>query len=158
MKPIVELYQLMENTSVIVKYCREVSTVTIGALKILVVDDQEGIRYLLDIIARDAGHEVIMAQNGLEGVEMCRTHDPDLIFMDIRMPIVDGIQAVKEIRKFNINVGIVIMTAYSEKKAIDELKTYGITALVSKPFDVKEIQQLLASYQKQKSNEAHHYG
>jgi len=131
---------------------------TIGALKILVVDDQEGIRYLLDIIAREAGHEVVMAQNGLVGVKMCHLHNPDLIFMDIRMPIVDGIQAVKELRKFNTNAGVIIMTAYSEKKAIDELKTYGITAVISKPFDVKEVQQLLASYQKLKSKEAHYCG
>lgn len=114
-------------------------------LKVLVVDDQDGIRFLLDIILKEEGHKVFMAKNGLQGLEKHREAKPDLIFMDIRMPIMDGIDAVKEIRKFDQQVTIVIMTAYSEKKAIDELGKCNIYEYISKPFDVTDIQRIVST-------------
>lgn len=61
--------------------------------KILIVDDEEDVRRLLFTIFRDAGYEVISAVNGQEAVELARKERPDLIFLDILMPVMDGFQA-----------------------------------------------------------------
>ena len=67
--------------------------------KILIVDDEEDVRNLLMLIFRDAGYEVLSAQNGQEAVEMARKERPDLIFLDILMPVMDGFQACSILKK-----------------------------------------------------------
>jgi two-component system response regulator (stage 0 sporulation protein F) len=56
-------------------------------LRVLVVDDQPGVRYLLDILLREAGHIVSMAKNGMEAIEKAKTINPDLILMDVKSSI-----------------------------------------------------------------------
>ena len=67
--------------------------------KILIVDDEEDVRNLLMLIFRDAGYHVLSAQNGQEAVEMARKERPDLIFLDILMPVMDGFQACSILKK-----------------------------------------------------------
>jgi CheY-like chemotaxis protein len=66
--------------------------------KILVVDDEEDVRRLLVTIFKDAGYEVITASNGQEAVDTAKSEHPDLIFMDILMPVMDGYQACSAIK------------------------------------------------------------
>ena len=68
--------------------------------KILMVDDEEKIRFVVKEYAQFSGHEVTEAADGSQAVELCKKQDFDLIVMDIMMPKVDGFSAVKEIRKF----------------------------------------------------------
>jgi len=67
--------------------------------KILVVDDEADIRKLLVTLFEDAGYEVITASDGKEGLEVAKAEHPDLIFLDILMPIMDGFQTCAELRK-----------------------------------------------------------
>jgi two-component system, OmpR family, alkaline phosphatase synthesis response regulator PhoP len=67
--------------------------------KILVVDDEEDVRNLLVIIFRDAGYQVFSAKNGKEAVEQASKEKPDLIFLDILMPVMDGFEACSRIKK-----------------------------------------------------------
>jgi len=67
--------------------------------KILVVDDEDDVRNLLGLIFRDAGYEVITAINGKEALQKAKTERPDLIFLDILMPVMDGFEACAQLKK-----------------------------------------------------------
>jgi len=81
-------------------------------VKILLVDDNQD---FLDILKQGLhAHEVLLAFNGLEGVETYKKELPDVVVMDIKMPVMDGIKATKEIIKFNPNAIVIGGTAYTE--------------------------------------------
>ena len=69
--------------------------------KMLICDDEAGLRSVLKRYATFEGHEVTEASNGMEAVNLCRSNTFDIIIMDIMMPELDGFSAVKEIRKFS---------------------------------------------------------
>lgn len=108
-------------------------------LNILVVDDQPGVRYLLDAVVREEGHSSYLASNGLEAVEMVKKINPHLVFMDIRMPVMDGTKALEKMRESGCNPNVVIMTAFTEKDVIDKAYEMGAVKCIIKPFDVEDI-------------------
>ncbi len=110
-----------------------------GKLDILVVDDQPGVRYLMDVIITDLKHNVRLAQNGLEAVEAVKAAKPDLIFMDIRMPHMDGVEALGIIKNISPETEVVIMTAYVSDETEQLVLNKGALCCFSKPFDVDVI-------------------
>jgi len=106
--------------------------------KILICDDEAGLRTVIKRYATFEGHEVFEAGDGLEAVQLCREHDFDIIIMDIMMPEVDGFAAVKEIRKFS-DTPIIMLSARGEE--YDKVLGFelGIDDYVVKPFSSKEI-------------------
>jgi signal transduction histidine kinase len=84
--------------------------------KILVVDDEEGIRFLYKEVFEDMGFVVELAKNGKEALEKIPLFKPDLITLDIKMPVMDGIEALKEIRKMDRYIPVIICSAYGEYK------------------------------------------
>ncbi len=116
-------------------------------LDILIVDDQAGVRYLLEIVVKEAGHRVYTAQNGLEAVTQAISSRPDLIFMDVRMPLMGGVEALVKIKSMAPDIDVVIMTAYSSEETVTKAMQKGALCCIVKPFDVGEIKKLLAEYQ-----------
>ena len=106
--------------------------------KILVVDDEEKIRFVVREYAQFSGHEVVEASDGSGAVELCKKQNFDLIVMDIMMPKVDGFSAVKEIRKFS-DTPVIMLSARGEE--YDKLFGFelGIDDYVVKPFSPKEL-------------------
>ena len=106
--------------------------------KILMVDDEEKIRFVVKEYAQFSGHEVTEAADGSQAVELCKKQDFDLIVMDIMMPKVDGFSAVKEIRKF-FQTPVIMLSARGEE--YDKLFGFelGIDDYVVKPFSPKEL-------------------
>ena len=103
--------------------------------RILVAEDVEGNYFLLEVILSDR-YELFHAKDGLEAVEMFKTVQPDLVLMDILMPNMDGMEATKEIRKFNNEVPIIAVTAYSynqDNYLVDEAEENGFTGVILKP-------------------------
>ncbi|PKM83399.1 MAG: response regulator [Firmicutes bacterium HGW-Firmicutes-14] len=113
------------------------------SLDVLAVDDQAGVRYLLDAIIREEGHNSFLASNGMEAVEQVKNIRPHLVFMDIRMPVMDGTKAVEKIHELGHNPDVVIMTAFTEKDVIDRARKNGAVKCIIKPFDVEEIRSIL---------------
>lgn len=105
---------------------------------ILVCDDEEGIRTLISKYAKYEGHNVIMAENGADAVEKCRTQSVDIVIMDVMMPVMDGYRAAKEIRSFS-QVPIIMLTAKGEE--YDRIHGFevGTDDYVVKPFSPKEL-------------------
>lgn len=119
-------------------------------LNVLIVDDQPGVRYLLDAIVREEGHSPILAANGLEAVEIARTAKPHLVFMDIRMPVMNGMKALERMKELGSKSDFVIMTAFTDMNVIDNEYKNGVIKCLIKPFDVDEIKEILheASHRK----------
>jgi len=116
------------------------------ALDVLIVDDQAGVRYLLEILVKEAGHRVHTAQNGVEAVDKVRIIKPDLVFMDVRMPIMGGLEALGKIKKIAPETEVVMMTAYSAEDTAAIAMQKGALLCMSKPFDVDEVKNLLDNF------------
>jgi len=121
-------------------------------LKILIVDDQAGVRYLLEIIMKEAGHMVCTAQNGLEAVSSAVANRPDLIFMDVRMPLMGGLEALERIKAQIPETDVIIMTAYPSEDTVNRVKKMGALCCITKPFDVDKIKELLVKYRWNQKN------
>ena len=119
----------------------------IKKIRILIVDDSAVVRRILSkIISDQHDMEVVgTAANGLLGVEFIRNQAPDLVILDIEMPVMDGISALKEIRKFNPHLPIIIFSSLTQKGAlvtIDAL-TNGASDYQSKPSNMSDLDSAL---------------
>lgn len=107
--------------------------------KILIVDDQLGVRRLLFETFREDQHEVEMAANGAEALQLLKDYSPDLILMDMKMPGMNGIETLRQIRATNQHVGVIMMTAYGDAQNMEQAKDLGILYYMGKPFDLFEL-------------------
>ncbi|MCG6536488.1 MAG: response regulator, partial [Syntrophales bacterium LBB04] len=111
--------------------------------KILVVDDEQGIRTMLRAVLTKAGYDVTEADDGTSAVKAVENHAFDLILMDIRMNDMDGIEAMREMKKISPLIPVIMMTAHaSVKTAVDALKS-GAYDYLTKPLDVDELKILV---------------
>ena len=113
--------------------------------KILIVDDSRTSRKMLRSILESKGHEILdEAVNGQDGVQKFQALRPDVITLDITMPIVDGVEALKMIKALDSNAKVVMVTAAGQKnKMIDCIKA-GANEFLTKPFDQQEILDVIA--------------
>jgi PAS domain S-box-containing protein len=101
--------------------------------KLLVVDDEEGIREVLEITLTDAGYEVLTAENGFTGLDMVKTYKPDIVLTDIRMPGMDGMALLKSVKRLFPDIEVIMITGFGDANlAIESLKT-GAVDFISKP-------------------------
>jgi len=113
-------------------------------MRVMITDDSPMIHKLLKKMVEEAGHEVcFIAENGKEAVENVLKVNPDLIFMDITMPVMEGIEAVKKIREMNVNVPVVFLSALGDDKTINSTKSLGIAGFLTKPFRKEDLFNLL---------------
>ncbi len=120
---------------------------TVRKLKILITEDDEVSEMLLDETVKTFSKEILNARTGVEAVEVCRNNpDIDLILMDIRMPDMNGYEAVRKIREFNQEVIIIAQTAYGlagdRKKSIQA----GCNDYIAKPINKDELLALIQKY------------
>ncbi len=102
---------------------------------ILIVDDDSAHRLMLKTLLDDWGYRVDEAGDGLAAVEYCRKSPPDLVLMDVRMPVMDGMEAASEIHNYNPAVPIIIMTAYSSVPSAVKALRGGAYDYLTKPLD-----------------------
>jgi two-component system response regulator (stage 0 sporulation protein F) len=107
--------------------------------KILIVDDQHGIRMLLTEVFSNEGYETFQASNGKMALEITQNHSPDLVLLDMKIPGMDGIDILKHIKAINPAIMVIMMTAYGELDIIKEATELGAIMHFSKPFDIDEI-------------------
>ena len=112
---------------------------------ILVVDDNEEIRLLMRKVLELRGYRVVEAEDGQEAVETARKEFPDLILMDLCMPLRSGVSAIYRIRKFPQlqHVPIVAVTAYASADLHLEALKAGCVEYVTKPIDIEHLTSLL---------------
>ena len=104
-------------------------------LKVLIVDDQSGIRRLLTECFKHEGWRPVEATNGQEALDML-PEEPDVILLDMKMPVMDGIDCLAVLRQTHPDLPVIVMTAYGELGVMQQAEKLGIEAKVLKPFDV----------------------
>jgi len=110
-----------------------------GKTNILVVDDLRSIRLTLGGILEEKGHNVVTVENGYQAIEAVRKAHFDVIFMDIKMPGINGVQTFREVKKIDPKAVVIMMTAYSVEELVKEALEEGAYAIVYKPFDIDRI-------------------
>lgn len=123
-----------------------VADAEIPHLAILVVDDDELNRYLMHILLSREGHHVEVASNGLEAFNIVKSKKFDIVFMDLQMPIMDGVEASQKIREWEsggVSTFIVALTASYLPERGEKLFEAGIDNYIPKPFELHHIQRML---------------
>ncbi len=107
--------------------------------KILVAEDNEANYILIHEMLRKTNAEIIWAKNGQEAVDICKKDDVNAVLMDIKMPVLDGIEATTQIKSFNKNIPIIAQTAYALDEEKERFLNYGCDAYLSKPIILKKL-------------------
>ena len=117
--------------------------------KVLVVDDAAFMRLRACKVLQDNGHEVVQAENGADAVRQYSAHKPDAVLMDITMPEMYGLAALKEIKKLDPTARVAMVTAMGQQAIVMEALKAGAKDFVLKPFQPDRVlgalQKLLAA-------------
>lgn len=117
--------------------------------KILIVDDSRTSRKILKDILEKAGHTIVgEAENGQRGVEEYELRKPDIVTLDITMPVMDGVQALKEIRKKDDKAKIIMVTAAGQREKMLEAVKCGASEFITKPYEADEILNVVRAAEK----------
>jgi len=108
-----------------------------GKKKILVVDDEQAFLRVLQNRLESMEYEVVTASNGKEALEKIKTDKPDAVLLDIMMPVLDGIQTLKEIRKTDKNLPVFMLTASSDAERFKSAKDLNASGFIIKTADLK---------------------
>lgn len=120
-------------------------------MKILVVDDDRRIVKTTCDILKIKGHEAIAAYTGEEGVEMVKTEAPDCVLMDIRMPGISGVEALRQMKAISPSLPVVLVSAYTTGEVVDEAKRAGAYAVLSKPLNFQMVLSFLSLLHKEEN-------
>ena len=110
---------------------------------ILVVDDEENAREGLSKILSKEGYRVDTAPNGKEAIDNLKRQRYDLVITDMRMPLMDGFEVLREIKKMDENIGVIMITAYGEVDTYLEAMNAGATEYLNKPINSDELVQVV---------------
>ncbi len=121
-----------------------------GQLRVIIVDDIFTNRLLLSEILVSLGYTFFLAKNGAEAIEELKINEYDIIFMDIEMPVMNGIEATNFIRNEmpepKNEIPIVALTAHNPRLFFDDHSEVGFTGLLTKPYSLKKIKGIFEDY------------
>jgi two-component system, cell cycle response regulator DivK len=109
--------------------------------RILVVEDQEDNRRILRDLLTNVGFQLVEAEDGAQGVAAAETHRPDLILMDIQMPIVDGYEATRRIKANPTlaTIPVIVVTSYALSGDEDKARAAGCDDYITKPYSPRQL-------------------
>ncbi|MBN2565387.1 MAG: sigma-54-dependent Fis family transcriptional regulator [Candidatus Eisenbacteria bacterium] len=114
-----------------------------GRLSILVVDDQSSVRELLRALLEGDEHKVDTAPDGASAIELLRSGFHDLVMTDLRMPGMDGLEALKRIKQLSPETSVVVMTAYASVETAVTAMKLGAFDYITKPIDIEEVRRVI---------------
>jgi two-component system response regulator AtoC len=130
---------------------QKIKGTTVTRKKILVIDDERDIGWLFSKILTEEGYQVLIALNGREGISTIQKEKPDLVILDLKLPGMDGIETLREIRKFDKDLLVVVLTGYETVETAVEAMKLGAYDYFSKPVDIDKIKTLIKDALRAKS-------
>ncbi|OYT72848.1 MAG: hypothetical protein CFK49_05055 [Armatimonadetes bacterium JP3_11] len=115
-------------------------------MRILVVDDEPMVQQFLSQALEDAGHRVDIAPNGVDALTLLETHAYELVFTDVHMPRMSGIDFVRVVRQRQLRIPIVVMDSYPDAFLESDVGAEAF-AMLAKPFDLSEVRRVLCEAQ-----------
>lgn len=112
-------------------------------MRILIADDERNLRWSLSIALKEDGFDVLEAESGVETLDIVRREAPELVLLDVRLPDMSGIDVLKQIRRIDREVLVIVMTAYGGIESAVEAVTLGAMNYVAKPFELERIRALV---------------
>jgi two-component system response regulator (stage 0 sporulation protein F) len=112
--------------------------------KILVIDDQPGMRMLIQQVLTEAGYQAETAADGKSGLEKVSWLRPELILVDMKMPGMTGLEFVERLRSGGMFPPVVLMTAYNDLELLERARNVGVNRWLIKPFNMDELLELVA--------------
>jgi CheY-like chemotaxis protein len=104
--------------------------------KVLVIDDEQSIRDLLDRLLRRKGYGVVLAESGRKGLELFRRERPDVIVLDLKMPEMDGLTVLRQIRSLNRSQPVIVLTGSRTAEMEQQVRALGVTEYIAKGFSL----------------------
>ena len=111
--------------------------------KLLIVDDQQGIRLLLNEVFKREGHEPLLASNGLEAIQILENGAVDAVLLDMEIPGMNGLEILKHIKSLFKELPVVMMTGNGDTDLIHRAKELGANHFFTKPFDIFEVKDTI---------------
>lgn len=109
--------------------------------KLMIVDDNEGVRHLVSRWLERAGFSVSQAKDGAEALDLIKKDPPDIILADIRMPKINGLELARMVKREFPETKVVLMTAYSSPQTIAQAKREGVDDYLEKPFTQDQVEK-----------------
>jgi DNA-binding response OmpR family regulator len=121
------------------------ATIKIGkSLRVLVIDDEETVRNILQKLLSQANHRVTVANNGEKGVQLFQEKEFDIVLTDLGMPGMSGWEVCQRIKKIKHTTPVGMITGWGMELSQDKMKEYGLDFILSKPFDFSQVVKVVS--------------
>ncbi len=114
-------------------------------IKVLLIDDETDFTQAVAFRLKSKGYIVLFAQSGQTGLELIKQESPDIVFIELNMPVMDGAETLKKIREFNKELPVVMISASVNDQKLQEARDYGFSGIFYKGHDFEESLLLLES-------------
>jgi len=114
-----------------------------GDLKILLVDDDEGVRVSFAALLKKRGYDVETRSSGIDALKILKNSKFDIMLTDLKMPVMSGIELLKEARKIDGDLGVIIMTGYGEIASYLEAMDLGAVEYLNKPVNTNDLEIII---------------
>jgi two-component system, NtrC family, response regulator HydG len=122
-------------------------------IKALIVDDEKIVRDFFKRLLSLLGLEAVDVEDGYKAIEMVKKEKFDIIFLDVRMPGLNGLETYREIRKIDPNVLSVMITGYAVEDILEQAEKEGVCSAIHKPFDINQIKEVIERVAKEDAKE-----
>jgi YesN/AraC family two-component response regulator len=112
-------------------------------LKALIIDDEQSTLFMFNLFLEAYGYEVITAENAAAGIEIFKKERPSIVFTDIKMPGMDGLDALKMLKSIDPAVQVIVMTGHGDQDLMKQAMEFKASAFLNKPIERAALEKVL---------------